>query len=196
LAGHAEQQLNYQVGQDVLLRAERGQKIGQYLLVSPDSKEPTRHVAETKNPNGPTTEAATTEGSIVVVSPEVLGNYRVAGGQGEQAFQRVFSINPNPAESRLEPMSAPELTAIFGEGNYAVARTAEELREVMGDVRIGRELFPWLMPLLVLIFAVEHVLANRFYGQADGGGRRAESQMKRDQGSGVRNQERHPVSVG
>ncbi len=35
----------------------------------------------------------------------------------------------------------------------------------MGDVRIGRELFPWLMPLILLIFAVEHWLANRFYDE-------------------------------
>jgi hypothetical protein len=163
LAGHAEQQLNYQVGQDVLLRPNRGQKFGAYLLHSPNSDEPTRHTADAGRAADSTGDASASDGSVVVVAPELLGNYRVTGGQGDQAFRKVFSVNPNPAESRLDPISATELTVLLGEGNFAVARTADELREVMGDVRIGRELYPWLMPLLVLIFAFEHLLANRFY---------------------------------
>ncbi len=194
LAGHAEQQLNYQVGQDVLIRPDRSQKIGPYLLYSPDSEEPTRHTADTGKATGSTSDAASSDGGVVVVAPELLGNYRIAGGQGDQAFQKVFSVNPIPAESRLDPMSATELAAVLGEGNYAVARTTDELREAMGDVRIGRELYPWLMLLLVLIFAVEHVLANRFYRKAEGGERSAESQ-RRSQGSGFRVQERQPVTV-
>ena len=54
----------------------------------------------------------------------------------------MFSVNPNRAESVLDPISMTELTTVLGEGKFAVARTADELREVMGDVRIGRELFP------------------------------------------------------
>jgi Aerotolerance regulator N-terminal/von Willebrand factor type A domain len=155
LAGHAEQQLNYQVGQNVFLRPDRGQKLGFYLLHTPDSDEPTRRSADSS------------EGIIVVSDPETLGIYRVTAGQGEQAFEKAFSINANPVESQLEPISAAELNAVLGEGNFAVARTADQLREVMGDLRIGRELFPWVMPLLVLLFAAEHVLANRFYKTAE-----------------------------
>jgi hypothetical protein len=196
LAGHAEQQLNYQVGQDVMLRLDRGQKVGPYLLHSADSPEPTRRTPDAGKATNEPDSNTSSDGGMILETPESLGHYRIAGGQGDQAFQKVFSVNPNAAESRLEPLSATELTAVFGEGNYAVARTADELREVMGDVRIGRELYPWLMPLLVLIFAVEHVLANRFYKQAESGERRAESQRKWDQESRVRNQESQTVSVG
>ncbi len=174
LAGHAQQQLNYQVGQDVLLRLDRNLKPGPFLLHTPDSPEPTRRAADTiRSPADPGDSPNPTEGNIVILGPEALGNYRVAGGQGEQAFEKVFSLNPNSAESRLESLSPAELTAVLGEGKFAVARTAKELREVMGDVRVGRELFPWLMLLLVLIFGVEHVLANRFYRSAERGTRRA-----------------------
>jgi hypothetical protein len=84
-------------------------------------------------------------------------------------------VNANPAESQLDPMSPLEMATVLGEGKFAVARSADELREVMGDVRIGRELFPWLMTLLVLLFAAEHLLANRFYRNVD----RAESSVQR-----------------
>ena len=100
-----------------------------------------------------------------MAAPEALGNYRVTSGQGEQAFEKGFSVNPSRDESVLDAISTTELTAMLGEGNFAVARTADELRQVMGDVRIGRELFPWLMPFIVLVFASEHLLANRFYSR-------------------------------
>ena len=155
LAGHADQQINYLVGQDVVLHPDRGQKIGFYLLHTPDSNEPTRRSAESG------------EGTIVVPAAEALGIYRVTAGQGEESVHRIFSLNADPAESNLEPLPQADLTALFGAGNFALARTTDELREVMGDVRIGRELFPWVMPLLVLIFATEHLLANRFYRSQD-----------------------------
>jgi uncharacterized membrane protein len=151
LAGYAEQQINYEVGENVLLKPDRGQKLGFYLLHTPDSNEPTRRSADSP------------DGTIAVSDPEALGIYRITGGQGEQAFEKVFSLNARPTESQLAGMSNAEVTAVLGEENFAVARTADQLREVMGDVRIGRELFPWLMPILVLLFAAEHLLANRFY---------------------------------
>jgi hypothetical protein len=160
LAGHGEQRLNYQVGEDVVLYPERDQRPGVYLLKTPDSPQPTRRSTDAKG---------TTKWSVVVTAPEALGNYRVSAGQGAEAFEKGFSLNPDPAESRLNQLSASELSAVFGAGNFAVARTAAELREVMGDVRIGRELFPWLMALLALLFAGEHLLANRFYKKAEPG---------------------------
>jgi hypothetical protein len=177
LAGHAEQRLNYQVGEDVVLRPDRGQQFGAYLLKSPDADQPTRRTADPD------------EGSIVVTAPEALGNYKVTAGPGEQPLEKGFSLNANPAESSLDPVPATELAAVLGEDNVAVARTADELRQVMGDVRIGRELFPWLMLFIVLIFAAEHFLANRFYKRDESGEARAES-LKRGQRSGFMGQGR------
>ncbi|MBI3469498.1 MAG: BatA domain-containing protein [Planctomycetes bacterium] len=157
LAGHGEQQLNYQVGDNVVLNPARDQRVDVYLLRTPDPPQPTRR------------SAAATQGTILVTGPEALGNYRVTAGQGAESFEKGFSLNPDPMESRLNQLSASELSAVLGPGNFAVARSAEELREVMGDVRIGRELFPWLMLLLVLLFALEHLLANRFYKKVEPG---------------------------
>jgi hypothetical protein len=156
LAGYAEQRLSYQSGEDVVLRPNRDQRFGAYLLDTPDADQPTRRSADPS------------DGSLVVSSVEALGNYRVHAGEGEQAFEKGFSVNPDPAESRLERLSPAELSAGFGDVSYAIAHTTQELRAVMGDLRIGRELFPWLAPVIVLLFALEHLLANRFYKKADG----------------------------
>jgi hypothetical protein len=155
LAGYAEQRLNYQVGENVILRPDRNQKFGFYLLHTPDSEEPTRR----------STDAS--DGLVAVTAPESLGIYRVTAGQGDQAFERAFSLNASPAESQLDALQPSELNAMLGETNFAIARNEDELREVMGDVRIGRELFPWLMPFLVLLFAAEHLLANLFYKRVE-----------------------------
>jgi hypothetical protein len=100
---------------------------------------------------------------VVVSAPEALGHYRVAFDQADGPTEKGFSVNASPDESRLDPVSPSELTAVLGEGTFAVARSLDELREVREDVRIGRELFPWLMLLLIVLFTLEHFLANRFY---------------------------------
>ncbi len=187
LAGHAEAQLNYTVGDDVILRADLDQRLGPYLLATPDSKQATRGTAD------PALNA------VVVARPEPLGNYVVTAGQGDRPIRKGFSLNARAAESQLQRLSDSELSAVFGEGNFAVARTADELREVMGDVRIGRELFPWLMPLILLIFAFEHWLANRFYGEdAEGrtsGLRRARRAVATDESAPDSPSERLDVST-
>jgi hypothetical protein len=45
----------------------------------------------------------------------------------------------------------------------------------VGDMRIGREVFPMLLVLLLIVFCCEHLVANRFYetghpAAASGGG--------------------------
>ena len=55
-------------------------------------------------------------------------------------------------------------------------RDSEELERSVGDMRIGREVFPMLLLLLLLVFCCEHLVANRFYesdqvaGAVAGGG--------------------------
>jgi hypothetical protein len=153
LAGQVDQRLNWQAGEDVVLRPERDQRLGAYLVYAPDNPEPTRGSVDAA------------ETAILVPAPEAVGHYRVEVGQSPQSFQRQFSVNASPDESRLEPMSTGELNTIFGEGKFAVATSLDELQRVMGDVRIGRELFPWLIALLLLVLAAEPFLANRFYAE-------------------------------
>ena len=71
-----------------------------------------------------------------------------------------------PTEAtRLERIDAESLNEWFGQDGYRLARGREELNRDLGEARIGHEMYPWLMVLLVLLLALEHVLANRFYNR-------------------------------
>jgi len=37
----------------------------------------------------------------------------------------------------------------------------------VGEARMGREFYPFLLPLLALILGLEHLLANRFYRRGE-----------------------------
>lgn len=153
LAGYLDSRLNFQAGEDVVIRPEEALSVGAYLLHTPDSEQPTRRTADPD------------QGALVVSAPDALGNYSITASIPGGTLDTGFSVNAGPEESRLEQLTESQRDALLGEQNYAVARSLDELHEAMGDVRIGRELYPWLMLLVVVIFAAEHVLANRFYQQ-------------------------------
>ena len=67
--------------------------------------------------------------------------------------------------TRLERIDAESLDRWFGQDGYRLARSREEVNRDLGEARIGHEMYPWLMVLLVLLLTLEHVLANRFYGR-------------------------------
>ena len=60
-------------------------------------------------------------------------------------------------------MVTEELDGLFGEKRYSLSRDLEQLERNVGNVRIGREVFPSLLFLLLLVFCVEHLVANKFY---------------------------------
>lgn len=151
LGGQVDERLNWRAGEDVVLRPGRDQRLGGFLLYAPGGAEPTRGSIDPA------------ETAISVPTPEACGHYRVVVSQSSQSFEKRFSVNADAAESRLEEMPASDLTALFGKDKVVVARSLADLHRVMGDVRIGRELFPYLMLALVLILACEQFLANRFY---------------------------------
>ena len=61
---------------------------------------------------------------------------------------------------RLDPNL---LSEILGADRYTLARGTTELNRGIGRARVGRELFPFLMLVVVGLLAMEHLLSNRFY---------------------------------
>jgi len=91
------------------------------------------------------------------------GNYRlrVDMPEGTQSFG--FSLNVDPAESRLERRSADSLEKFFAPGMLHVARDLEGVRRAETLVYRGREITARLVPLLMVALLLELLLANRFY---------------------------------
>ena len=84
-------------------------------------------------------------------------------GGAERRLDRGFSVNLSPAETDLTRMSTDELEQIFGETDFQLARSREEIQERVSSVRVGRELYPWIISLMVIFLGCELVMANRFY---------------------------------
>jgi aerotolerance regulator-like protein/VWA domain-containing protein len=91
------------------------------------------------------------------------GNYRlrVALPGGSRLFG--FSLNVDPAESRLTRVDVANLHNHFARGMLHVARDIEGLERAEILVRRGREVTAWLLPILMLAMVLELWLANRFY---------------------------------
>src|SRR5690606_184533 len=113
-------------------------------------------------PTGDPRETAAAGETLTVRFLESPGAYRLKGNRGGPVL-RGFSVNL-PAEATDLTRAAPErLDAALGEDRYQLAKTRDEFRRKIGLARQGREFYPFLLVLLAVVLAMEHVLANRFY---------------------------------
>lgn len=150
LVGSAEGKLNYTCGETAAVRLAADENVSNYVLETPGA-EPQR--------------GALDQGSRVIRinATQTPGQYRVFSGGGEERLDRGFSVNLSPGETELSRMSAEELDEVLSGVDFQLAKSRDELQDRVSNVRIGRELFPWLMVLIAVILGTEHILANRFY---------------------------------
>jgi len=145
LVQQGESRLNYEVGQPVSLTVRDDSGSSRYQLFLP---------------TGVWQDVTAVKNRITLQFADVPGTYRLRSGSGSD---HGFSMNLPTDATRLERIDAESLDRWFGQGGYQLARSREEVNRVLGEARIGHEMYPWLMVLLVLLLALEHVLANRFY---------------------------------
>ena len=99
---------------------------------------------------------------LQAVSPE---NYRVIP-QGAVDPIAAFSVNVSPDESQLDKVPAETIEDLLGKDSILIPEQKVSLPDALqSHLRQPLELFPWLMILLLLMLAVENLLANRFYRQ-------------------------------
>jgi hypothetical protein len=95
--------------------------------------------------------------------PQALtpGNYGVEGaGKGVG----LFSVNLPPEECLLTRVPVADVEALFGKDSVAPLDLRADLRKALeGQWSQPQELLPWLMVLVLLLLAVENLLANKFY---------------------------------
>jgi hypothetical protein len=76
---------------------------------------------------------------------------------------RGFSVNVDPKEIRLDRASVETLDAALGKDNIRIAKERNEIESSLGEGRSGRDLTPYFMVLLVMLFMAEQTMASRFY---------------------------------
>jgi hypothetical protein len=151
LAGAVGEQLNYEAGQNAIIPIDPSKRFSSFVVQGPD-----------KTPSMPLTPLVSTP-SLVVQAPQALGQWMItASGAGQQQTLG-FSINPPLTETELVPLETQDLDALFGKDKYALADDPESLKRATEKVRVGHEMFPWLMVLILALVTAENFLANKFY---------------------------------
>jgi len=153
LAGTSAERLNYEAGQDAVLTIDPTRRVTNYTVQGPDPKVSERLAAPTNSD------------SLLVSSPQKEGQWKVEGqGPDGSAMKMKFSVNVPAAESQVVALKPDDLDGLFGgKENYKLAESAEGLRAALEKSRVGTDLFPWLMFLILALVTAENLLANKFH---------------------------------
>jgi hypothetical protein len=158
LAGSTGEKLVFEAGEDAIVPLGPGAAATDVRIIGPDGK---------------TAEAATPPPAgepLRVASPQFPGHWTVvATGPGDVKKTLGFSLNPPVDESRFAELETTELDGLFGKDGYALAGDDKALKKVTELIRVGHEIFPWLMFLILILVTAENYLANTFYKEPAGG---------------------------
>lgn len=143
-------ELNFLAGETVNLQLSPKQQVTDFVL-----KEPEGEALRRTLPPG--------EDAIRISTTYELGNYRVAAGGRSGALDEGFSINAAADLSRLDRIDPANLATVLPKDRVHFAQSLNDVEEYVNIGRSGRELFPWAILLVTLVWGGEHWLANRFY---------------------------------
>jgi hypothetical protein len=150
LVGAADAEFNYYPGQTAVVPMLGEGDRTSLVLTTPDGLKTTV----------PTDAAQET---VRITTTDSPGNYTLEAGGSLAGVRTGFSVNLPVAQTELDRIGKESLDAIFGGFPYHVARNRDEIDRDVSEGRVGRELFPLFMMLVVLALAAEQVVANRFY---------------------------------
>ena len=153
LAGSSEGRLNYLAGETAVLPLTQNQPYSTYLLSTPRG-DSFRQTIDDK------------QQAIIVPATDRIGNYRIKAGGEADGLNRGFSVNLPVTASDLQRFDEARLPDVFGQSQFRLAHNQEEIDRDVSAGRVGQELFPLLMLLIVAILGCEQVLANRFYRES------------------------------
>lgn len=153
LAGSVDEKSNYSVGQSAVLNNPIERYPEQYRLFTP---------------RGDTARLDVRSGSVLIPNLQLPGVYRLRGVM-DRPVVRGISVNSAASLSELQRIEKSELEGILGAENCRIARELDEVEKSVGEVRYGRELFPFVMLLVCALLFGEQWMANRFYQWNPGG---------------------------
>lgn len=151
LAGDAEG-LNFLTGQTIRVTLPASPRFPNYALNGPGINSPV------------IISRAGNQGQLTVSQAELPGSYSLDAGDDKATWQGGFSQNVPPEECQLSRVPAEDIEKLLGKGSVLVLGPDGNLRDALqkpGSQLI--RLFPWLMIGLLLLLALENLLANKFY---------------------------------
>ena len=152
LTGASNTKRNYIAGESIVIPVPPSQRFDQYLLRRPGLR-------QTRG------EMSADESSVVLTDATDAGHYRLKPFESRSPFEAAFAVNIHDEESNLEKIRDDQLLAMLPAENVTIVHEALELQRAVRMGRLGIEVFPVLMGLLILLFCAEHLMANYFYDE-------------------------------
>lgn len=152
LTGASGTKRNYVAGQTIVIPVPASQRFDRYLLRRPGL----RQTSDSMSPE---------ESAVLITDAHELGHYRLKPFESRSPFEAAFAVNMRDEESNLEKIRDDQLTAMLAGNNVAIVHEVEELQRVVRAGRLGIEVFPVLMGIVILLFCAEHLMANYFYDE-------------------------------
>ncbi len=165
LAGTAGRRLVVEAGETVTLPVDAAKGFTDFSAQPPGSG------AEPIGLNPPSAGGPLVIPALTINSPghDPVGHWTIAASKpGGGASTLGFSVNSPTSEAQLSLMEPKDLDGLFGKDHYKLADDPTSLKRVQEEVTFGREIFPWLMMLILLIVTAENALANMFYRDRTG----------------------------
>src|SRR5262249_50353336 len=105
---------------------------------------------------------ASTLSELKITQAVQPGPFTLTGSDGN--WNTGFSMNVPAGECNLARVPAEQIEAVFGPNSVLPIGHNVSMKDALQDHWTQPvDLFPWLMILLLLVLAVENLLANRFY---------------------------------
>ncbi len=150
LTGASSTKRNYLCGETIDIPIPASQRFDQYMLRRPGLR-------KTRGSMSPE------QSSVLITDAAEVGHYRLNPFEARSPFEAAFAVNMRDDESNLEKIRDDQLNGLLAGGNVAIVHEAQELQRAVRVGRLGIEVFPVLMGLVILIFCAEHLMANFFY---------------------------------
>lgn len=153
LAGTAGERLNYEAGQPAILTVDSKLPVSSYNVQGPDPK------------TSYTQAAPTNSDKLLIPAPSKEGQWRVDGKTATGSTMKMgFSVNVPTSETQVVALKEHDLDGLFGgKDDYKIAEDAASLDRAQAGVRVGNEIFPFLMMLILALVTAENLLANKFH---------------------------------
>lgn len=152
LIGTTDVKQNFSVGEAIEVRVPAAKRFQRYRVARP----------RFRVTDG---EFAFDEPSVLLDDIDEAGHYRLNSADEDVAFAYSFAANDFDAESNLTRITDDRLTEIFGPDRFSRVRNTDELDRAVDLGRLGVEIFPVLIGLVIALFCAEHLMANFFYDE-------------------------------
>lgn len=153
LGQDGDERLNYLAGETARILLPARDQAPNFVLRMPDGEAGSRI-------------STTGDRELSIGVTEALGNYRLTAGGDSQRLDRGFSVNAAPQFSDLAPLDPAALLATLPKDRTQLIKSPDEVEQHVNIGRSGRELYPWAIALVVLVWTGEQVLSNRFYRES------------------------------